>query len=271
HADANYSVLMALFFAARLRAFYREGVTAVKQVSRALTATRNGPADFFGIQQRNAHLVALDVARDVFGHVFRLVRPELHDASLEPESLRRHANWGDPKTWFSDPQAAGSTLLEKLQPLDLSELENEIQIEACKAAEARQHLATASPLGSQTPGQGDLGFAASQSVNAQPVRPHGEPNEPEDSRCIMSERAPRLKLPKFIPWVIGHVVGPMVDPSHVKEASQLEELGSALLLQARTLADPSIPLSRRHAMVMFRPALDALARYLTANHGWYGE
>ena len=117
------SVLEALFLAARLRAFYLEGVTAVKQVSRALTATRNGQADFLGIKRRNAHLVALDVARDVFG----LVRPELHDASLEPESLRRHANWGNPKTWFSDPQAARRTLLEKLQPLDLSGLENEIQ------------------------------------------------------------------------------------------------------------------------------------------------
>ncbi len=92
----------------------------------------------------------------------------------------------------------------------------------------------------------------------------------ESQERTMSERAPRLKLPSFMPWAIGHVAGAEPGDEYFGEqVLQLQDRASSLLTQAKTVADPSTPLSRRHALIMFRPALDELARYLTLNYGGY--
>ncbi|HVS40589.1 MAG TPA: hypothetical protein VMS17_33850 [Gemmataceae bacterium] len=95
----------------------------------------------------------------------------------------------------------------------------------------------------------------------------------------VSPRAPRLKLPSSWVWAIGQVA-PLRDqtilqgehdPYAREQMRTLKKLASALLSPARTLSDLTTPLSARHALVMFRPALDALASGLTQEFGGHHE
>src|SRR5262249_24791369 len=88
----------------------------------------------------------------------------------------------------------------------------------------------------------------------------------------MSERAPRIKLPAYFPWSLGQIVGGQVDHDFwPQETPPLVDRVSPLVLKLRTLADQSVPRSRQHSLITFRPALDVLATYLTARFGLYGE
>jgi hypothetical protein len=83
-------------------------------------------------------------------------------------------------------------------------------------------------------------------------------------------RAPRLKLPAFFPWAVGQFIpGPTqgADPYAREVAGGLATRVDALLSDARILADPLTPLSARHALITFRPALDGLASFLTKHLG----
>jgi hypothetical protein len=91
----------------------------------------------------------------------------------------------------------------------------------------------------------------------------------------MSARAPRIKVPPSgWRWIFGQVEGqtgtgpdPLTDPLIKEYAEALAAIGTKLIPHAKTLADAFTPLAGRHALVMFRPALDALAAYLTR---WFG-
>jgi hypothetical protein len=87
------------------------------------------------------------------------------------------------------------------------------------------------------------------------------------SAGVQGPRAPLLKIAK--PWcfAVGAVgVNDTVtsaEPLARETLGELEKLASALLSPARTLSDATTPISAHHALVMFRPALDALAKCLT--------
>src|SRR5262249_31200581 len=96
-------------------------------------------------------------------------------------------------------------------------------------------------------------------------------------------RAPRLKLPDFYGWVLGQVAPatpsspaqlkavaaaqPEADRRFLLEITSLRDLAGGPLPHVRTLSAAATPRSARHAMVMFRPAIDRLARHLSR---WYG-
>src|SRR5262249_984638 len=84
-------------------------------------------------------------------------------------------------------------------------------------------------------------------------------------------RPSRIKLPSFYPFAVAVVAigeAPIdSDPWARHAAGELAELTGALLTQAPPVADAVTPLSAGHALVMFRPALDALAAHLTRWHG----
>jgi hypothetical protein len=94
-------------------------------------------------------------------------------------------------------------------------------------------------------------------------------------RAPQAARQPRTPLPPFFPYAVGGVLigdSPVdSDPWAREEAGKLAELASALLTQARTVADSVTPLSAGHALIMFRPALDRLAAHLTRWHAVRSE
>jgi hypothetical protein len=130
------------------------------------------------------------------------------------------------------------------------------------------------------------GSKTSEAATARPAPPQARDADADslqrpDQRfppgiSTMSPRAPRLKLPSVWCWAVSQVVpaGPDVvvasgqgDPFLRETLAALLELASALLAPARTLSDAITPLSARHALVMFRPALDSVAKYLTRSFG----
>ncbi|HEV3238224.1 MAG TPA: hypothetical protein VGZ25_14635 [Gemmataceae bacterium] len=85
-------------------------------------------------------------------------------------------------------------------------------------------------------------------------------------------RPPLLNLPQHFTWAVGQVAGQGIsDPDIHELIVALTKLGSALVSPACTLADATTPISARHALVMFRPALDTLAKYLTEKFSTYSS
>jgi hypothetical protein len=101
----------------------------------------------------------------------------------------------------------------------------------------------------------------------------GCPAESAPAQVDASRARLLLKLPRQWSFAVGHVAGQgFVDADLREQIATLTKLGSALLLPARTLADAAtMPLSAKHAFVMFRPALDKLADYLSDHFSTYPD
>src|SRR5262249_39088922 len=72
---------------------------------------------------------------------------------------------------------------------------------------------------------------------------------------------------------VGHVAAEgFVDADPREQIAALTKLGLALLSPARTLSvAATTPISANHALVMFRPALDKLADYLSDQFSTYAD